>query len=46
MKRDPETEEQLSDRLAKEAQARSDDIATNDQAIDDMIKRSIKFHGP
>jgi hypothetical protein len=45
-KRSPETEEQRNERIENEAQRRSDDVAAEDNAIDAMVKRSIKLHGP
>ena len=44
--RNPESEEQQNERLAKEAQRRSAKAAAEDKAIDDMVKRSIKQYGP
>ena len=43
--RPPETEEQRSTRLEKQALERSEDTAAEDKAIDAMIKRSIDLHG-
>ena len=45
-KRIPETEEQRDERVAKQAQRRNEDTAAVDDAIDAMVKRSIKLHGP
>lgn len=45
-KRNPDTEEQRNERFEKEAQRRSDNAAAEDKTIDDMVKRSIKLHGP
>ena len=45
-KRTPETEEQRNERLEKEAQRRIDDAAAEGEAVDAMVKRSIKLHGP
>jgi hypothetical protein len=45
-KRSPETEEQRNERSAKEAQRRIKGEAAEDEAVDAMVKRSIKMHGP
>jgi hypothetical protein len=45
-KRTPETEEQRNERLEKEAQRRIDGAAAEGEAVDAMVKRSIKLHGP
>jgi hypothetical protein len=45
-KRTPETEEQRDERFAKQVQRRNEDTATEDEAIDAMVKRSIELHGP
>jgi hypothetical protein len=45
-KRTPETEEQRNERFEKETQRRIDDGAAEDEAMDDMIKRSLEQHGP
>ena len=45
-KRDPETEEQRKERFAKDAQRRTEDSVAEDEAIDAMIQRSLKLHGP
>ena len=44
-KREPETDEQRDERLAKEAQGRRDDIAAEDKAVDAMVKKSIRLYG-
>lgn len=45
-KRTRETEEQRDERFEKDAQKRIDDAAKADEAIDALVKRSIKLHGP
>ena len=45
-KRTPETEVRQNERFEKEAQKRFDNSAAADKAIDAMVKRSIKLHGP
>lgn len=45
-KRDAETDKEQKERLKGAAQKRSDDAAADDDAIDAMVKRSIKQHGP
>jgi hypothetical protein len=45
-KRYPEAEEQRNERLKKEAQGCIENAAAEDNAIDAMVKRSIKLHGP
>jgi hypothetical protein len=44
-RRDPETEEQRDERLAKHAQGRRDDMAAEDKAVDAMVKKSIELYG-
>ena len=44
--RTKETEEQRNKRLEKVAQSQIDGAAAEDKAIDAMVKRSIKLHGP
>ena len=44
-KRNPETDEQRSERSGIKTQRRIDDAAAADRAIDDMVKQSIKLHG-
>ena len=41
-----ENEEERSERVAKEAERRTRKAAEKDRAIDAMIKKSIKLHGP
>jgi hypothetical protein len=45
-KRTLETQEQRNERLEKEAQTRGEDSAAEDRAMDNMVKRSLKLHGP
>jgi hypothetical protein len=45
-KRTLETEAQRRERFAKDAQRRIDDAAAAEQAMDAMVKESIKLHGP
>ena len=45
-KRDPGTDEQRNERLAKQARSRNADTAAEDKAIDAMVKRSIDSQGP
>lgn len=45
-KRTRETEEQRDERIEKDSQRRIDDAAKADEAIDAMVKKSIKLHGP
>jgi hypothetical protein len=44
-KRSIETEDQRKGRLEKAAQKRTSDAA-EDQAVDAMVKKSLKLHGP
>ena len=44
--RTPETLEERQERQKKEAQHKSDEIAVEDRAIDEMIRRNIEVHGP
>ena len=41
-----ETGEERSERMAREAQAKRDDIVADDEAIDRAIRRNIQLHGP
>lgn len=41
-----ETDEQRNKRFEKESQRRAEDAAAEDNAVDAMVKRSIKTHGP
>lgn len=43
-KRDPETDQQRDERL-QEVEQRRKQIAAADEAVDAMVKRSIKIHG-
>jgi hypothetical protein len=45
-KRTRETEERRNERVAKQAQRRNEDTAADDDAIDAMVKQSIRLHGP
>ena len=45
-KRDLETDEERSLRLSGKAQQRRDDVTAEDDAVDEMVKRSIEKHGP
>lgn len=44
-KRNPESEDQRNERFEKSAQKRIDDAAAADDAMDAMVKRSIRLHG-
>lgn len=44
--RPPERDEQRSARAERQARRRSDDSAAADRALDDMVRQSIKQHGP
>jgi hypothetical protein len=44
--RTPETLEEQKERLVQEAQTKRDAEAANEAAIDRMISRNIKQHGP
>lgn len=44
-KRDPESDQNRSDRLAKDAQNQRDDASAEDRAIDAAVRRSIKEFG-
>lgn len=46
VKRDPETAEQRTVRLEKEAKRRIENAAAEDQAMDAMVRRSLEQHGP
>ena len=41
-----ETEEQRAERSVTDARIRHQRAVAEDKAIDEMIKRSIKIHGP
>lgn len=45
-KRNPESEEQRNERFAKEAERRIQGAAAEEEAVDAMVKRSIRMHGP
>ena len=45
-KREPETDEQRNERFRKDAQTRVEHSAAEDHAMDAMVERSIKLHGP
>jgi hypothetical protein len=45
-KLNPETEEQRNERFEKDAQRRRELAAAEDENVDAMVKRSIRFHGP
>ncbi len=42
----PQTDEQRSAHKDSEAQRRRDDSAAEERALDAMVRRSIKQHGP
>ena len=44
-KRDVETAKDRKERLKDAAQQRNDNVAAEDDAVDAMIRRSIKDHG-
>ena len=44
--RNSETDEDRQKRLDETARKRGEDAAASDEAVDRMIKRSIKDHGP
>lgn len=44
-KRDPESDEQRSDRLGRNAQDRKDQASAEDKAMDAAVRRSIKQFG-
>ena len=46
VKRDPETAEQRTLRLEKEVKRRIENDASEDQAMDAMVRRSLEQHGP
>lgn len=45
-KRDTETAEERMKRVKRNAQMRDDNVAADDDAIDEMVKRNIEQHGP
>jgi hypothetical protein len=44
-KRQPESDQQRSERVANNAQERREDVATEDLALDTAVRRSIKEFG-
>jgi len=44
-KRDPESDQQRNDRLAKNVQDRRDEASAEDRAMDAAVRRSIKHFG-
>jgi len=45
-RREPETDEQLAERTARETRHRKERISADEQAIDAAVRESIKRHGP
>lgn len=44
-RREPETDEQRDERLAREAQDRRANMAAEEEAVHTLVKRSIDLHG-
>ena len=45
-KRNPETEQDRSERIEDHARNRSEQAAAEDKAVDAAVRRSIEVHGP
>jgi len=45
-RREPETDEQQTERAARETRHRNERISAEEKEIDAAVRRSIKLHGP